>query len=61
MKKNAVDNRMKERGLVGDFKKGGVGGLVEKKLRLIGWLMKYDKTLEQQLAGRVQLRLLKIR
>ena len=42
MKKNAVDNRMKERGLVGDFKKGGVGGLVEKKLRLIGCLMKYD-------------------
>ena len=30
MKKNAVDNRMKERGLAGDFKKGGVGGLVEK-------------------------------
>ena len=37
MKKNAVDNRMKERGVVGDIRQWGVGGLVEKKTE-IDWM-----------------------
>ena len=36
-KKNAVDNRMKERGVVGDIRQWGVGGLVEKKTE-IDWM-----------------------
>ena len=63
MKKNAADKRMKERRVVGDLRQWGLGGLVEKKTE-IDWMadeVQYDQRLEQQLAGRVQLRLLKIK